>query len=106
MIHYETLLENVTDIITKCDNYFITKCDRIFQQNVSGFLLQNATVILQNAAIITNCDNFITKCSSYYKMWCLLQIATDHIFILLTRIISKTNVMVGIKTTWLGKKPE
>ena len=106
MIHYETLLQNATDIITKCDNYFITKCDRVFQQNVSGFLLQNATVILQNATIITNCDDFITKCSSYYKMWRLLQIATDHIFILLTRIISKTNVIVGIKITWLGKKPE
>ena len=42
--------------------YFITKCDKSLLQNVSGFLLQNATVLLQNATI-------------YYKMWRLLQIA-------------------------------
>ena len=35
--------------------YFITKCDKSLLQNVSGFLLQNATVLLQNATI-------------YYKM--------------------------------------
>ena len=61
LIHYDSLLQNATDIITKCDSYFITKCDRNLLQNVSGFLLQNATVI-------TNCDNFITKCDRYYKL--------------------------------------
>ena len=71
MIHYDTLLQNATDIITKCDSYFITKCDRSLLQNASGFLLQNATVI-------TNCDDFITKCDSYYIMRCLLQIAAVH----------------------------
>ena len=41
--------------------YFITKCDKSLLQNVSGFLLQNATVLLQNATIITKCD-------VYYKL--------------------------------------
>ena len=51
MIHYDTLLQHATDIITKCDSYFITKCDRS--------LLQNVTVLLQNATFITNCDSTI-----------------------------------------------
>ena len=42
----DSLLQNVTDIITKCDNYFITKCDRSVLQNASGFLLQSATFLL------------------------------------------------------------
>ena len=39
MIHYDTLLQNETDSITKCDCYFLTKC-----------------------------DNFITKCDICYKL--------------------------------------
>ena len=61
MIHYDSLLKNATDIITKCNSYFITKCDRSLLKNALGFLLQNATVLLRNATVITNCDNFITK---------------------------------------------
>ena len=76
LIHYDTLLQNATDIITKCDSYFITKCDRGLLQSASGFLLQNATVLLQNAMVITYCDDYITKCDSYYKMRRLLQIVT------------------------------
>ena len=60
LIHYDTLLQNVTDIITKCGSYFITKCDTSFIQNASGFLLQNATVLLQNATVITKWFDFIT----------------------------------------------
>ena len=37
-------------------------------QNASGFLLENATVLLQNTVVITRCIDFITKCGSYYKM--------------------------------------
>ena len=69
LVRYESydcsLLQNATDIITKCDSFFITKCDRSS--------LQNATVLLQNAKVIRNCD-FITKCdnlrhySQYPKM--------------------------------------
>ena len=68
LIRYDSLLQNATDIITKCDSKFITKCSRSLLQNTSGFLLQNATILLQNATVITNCDNFITKWDVYYKV--------------------------------------
>ena len=74
LIHYDSLLQNAADIITKCDSYFITKCDRSLLQHASSFLLQNVTVLLQNAMVIPNCDHFITKCNSYYKMRRILQI--------------------------------
>ena len=61
LIHYGTLLQNVTDIITKCDSYFITKCDKSLLQNASGFLSQNATILLPNATVIIKCD-------VYYKL--------------------------------------
>ena len=66
LIHYDSLLQNATDIITKCDSYFVTKCDRSLLQNASYFLLKDATILLQNATVITNCDNthglcFISK---------------------------------------------
>ena len=57
----EILLQNVTIILL---------------QNASGFLLQIATVLVQNATIITKCNDFVTKSNSYYKMRHLLQIAT------------------------------
>ena len=57
LFHYNTLLQNVTDIITKCDSYFITK------YAISGFLLENATVIT-NALILLQYATFITKCVS------------------------------------------
>ena len=44
MIHCDSLLQNATDVITKCPHYFITKCGRTLLQN------------------------FITKCDSYYKL--------------------------------------
>ena len=69
MICYDNLLQNATNVITKCDSYFIIKRDRSLLQNASVFLLQNATVI-------TKSRDFITKCDSYYKMRRLLQIAT------------------------------
>ena len=61
LIHYDSLLQNAIDIITKCDSYFITKCDRSLLQNASGVLLQNETVLLQKVTIITKCD-------VYYKL--------------------------------------
>ena len=74
LIRYHKLLQNVTDVITKYDNYFITKRDRSLLQNVSGYLLQNVTVLLQSATVITKYDDFIinatviTKCDVYYKL--------------------------------------
>ena len=43
------LLQNATA-------FFITKCDRSLLQNASGFLLKNATVLLENATVLTKCD--------------------------------------------------
>ena len=42
---------DATDIITKCDSYFITKCDTS--------VIQNVTVFLQNATVIKNCNKTI-----------------------------------------------
>ena len=66
LIRYDSLLQNVTDVITKCDSYFITNYGRSLLQNASGFLLQNGTVLLQNAIVITKCDDFMTKSDVYY----------------------------------------
>ena len=66
LICYDSLLQNATDVIAKCDNYFITKRDRILLQNASGFLLQNATVLLQNATVIAKCDIYF-KLRQYNK---------------------------------------
>ena len=71
LTRYDSLLQNATDIITKCDSYYVTKCDRSLLQNASGFLLQNATefyhkirqllqvakILLQNATFIANCNS-------------------------------------------------
>ena len=59
LIHYGSLLQNATDIITKCD--------RSLLQDASGFLLQNATVLLQNATILLQNVTVFTKYDVYYK---------------------------------------
>ena len=72
-IRHDSLLQNATDIITKCDSYFITKCDRFFITKYDSFykirrfyykmrqLLQNTATLFQNATVITKCD-------VYYKL--------------------------------------
>ena len=75
LICYNSLLQNATDVITKCDSYFFSKCDRSLLQNASAFYYkmrqfyykmrqssQIATTSLQNATVITKCD-------VYYKLW-------------------------------------
>ena len=57
MIHSDSLSQNATDIVRKCDSYFITKCERSLLQNVSGFLLQNGTASLPNVTVITSSDS-------------------------------------------------
>ena len=69
LIHYDSLLQNATDINTKCDSYFITKCDRSLFENSPGFLLQNATVI--------------TKSVVYYKL-----LRYTHLLIYLNSLIN------------------
>ena len=99
LICYASLLQNATDVITKCDSFFITKRDRSLLQNGSGFLLQNATEVYNKMRQVFyyKCDSFITKCDSYYKMRRfyykmrqLLQNAT--ILLQNTTVITKCNV--------------
>ena len=74
----DTLFQNATDVITKCDSYLTAKCGKSLLQNVQAFyykmrqfynkmqeLLQNETILLQNRTVITKCDNLITKCDNY-----------------------------------------
>ena len=68
LIRYDSLLQNATDVITKCDSCFITKCDRSLLQSASGFLLKNATVLLQNGTIWLQNATVITKCDVCYKL--------------------------------------
>ena len=44
------------------DSYLITKCDKILLQNVSGFLSQNGTVVLQIATVTIKCDVYYKMC--------------------------------------------
>ena len=37
LVHCNSLLQNVTDIITKCDSYFIAKCGKSLFPNASVF---------------------------------------------------------------------
>ena len=47
-------------------------------RNVSGFLLQNVTTLLQIATVIAKCNDFITKGKSDYKIRHLLQNSSLH----------------------------
>ena len=51
LIHYNSLLQIATDIIAKCEDYFITKCVTFF---------------------ITKCDSYYKLRRFYYKMRKLL----------------------------------
>ena len=48
LIRYDSLLQNATDIITKCDSKFITKCENF---------VKKMRHLLQNSTFITNCDS-------------------------------------------------
>ena len=52
LIHYNSLLQTATDIITKCDS-FITKCDSYYELQPFYY---NMRQLLQNARFITKCD--------------------------------------------------
>ena len=74
LVDYNTLLQNATDVITKCDNYFIEKCGKSLLQVVLAFSLQNATtILLQNTTKVCYkmCQLLYYKMrhgDSYYKM--------------------------------------
>ena len=49
LVHYDSALQNATDIITKCDSYFITKRDKVYYKMRRFYckmrqLLQNASI--------------------------------------------------------------
>ena len=56
-IHHDTLLQNATDIITKCNSSFITQCNKGLLQNATNFNYKKwqITILLQNAIVITKC---------------------------------------------------
>ena len=65
LVHYDTLSQKATAIITKCDRYFITKYDKSLLKNASSFLLKKVTNVLENETVFTNCKNFIKKWDNY-----------------------------------------
>ena len=67
LIHYDSLSQNATDVITKCNSYFVTKWDKVYYKMCQIFLLQNVIVLLQNATVNTKCD-----------VYCKLQQYTRH----------------------------
>ena len=70
LIHYDTLLQNVTDIITKCDSYFIAKiyASEVFyyiqqQTSVSNSTFQSSNLLVfteEDSITIKNLLNFVT----------------------------------------------
>ena len=59
MIHYGALLQNATDIITKCDSYFITRYDNY---NKMRCLLQITTVesVYENFHLFKDLENLVS----------------------------------------------
>ena len=61
LVHYDTFLQNATDIITKCDSYFIyrmqqrfiTKCYSYYKMRRFYYKMRQ---LLQNATFNTKCD--------------------------------------------------
>ena len=77
LIHCNSLLQILTDIITKCGRQFITKCIKFFITKCDSFitkcdsLLQIAMILLQNATVITKCDIcYVTVQTLYVSRSC------------------------------------
>ena len=94
-IHYDSLLQNAIDLIAKCNDYFITKCGRSLLQNASGFLLQNATVLLQNATVIISFYVFFYVFTSSQSKYEIKDSKT--IFLDLTIMSKKINRTLAIE---------
>ena len=46
LVHYDTLLQNLTNIVAKCNGYLIIKSNKSLLQQVSGTSLQTETDLL------------------------------------------------------------
>ena len=93
LIHYDSLLQNATDIITKCDSYCITKCDKMCQVFYYKMrqLLQIATILLQSATFIINCDSRIGNAlfGSFKNSYVYCRVGCNVVYLnVLPRIIS------------------
>ena len=84
MIHYDSLLQNATDIITKCNSYFIRKCDateiyykmrQVFYYKMRQFYYKMRQ-LLQNATAITKCKVYC-KLRQYTEQFNLLKMEED-----------------------------
>ena len=64
LIPYDSLLQNTTDVITKCDSYFITKWDSYYKM---GQFYNKMRQILQSAIFIKNCNSTTTYLTCYSK---------------------------------------
>ena len=74
-VYHDTLLQNPTDIITKCNRYHY-KMQQISLQNarqLSYYKMRQNFITKRVRIFITKWDSCITNCDSYYKMRCLLQ---------------------------------
>ena len=60
LAHYDTLWQNATDIITKCDESLLENCIRLFITKCHSF--------------IESCNSYCKMCLFYYKMRQLLQL--------------------------------
>ena len=78
LVHYDTILKNATDIITKCDKSLF-QCVRF---------------------LIIKCDNFITKCKGYYKMQ---QFYYKMRLLLQNALVHRTSFFTALVWTFLEK---
>ena len=68
---YDSLLQNATDVITKCVWFFITKCDSFITKCNTYYKIPRFCYkmrqLLENATFITNCDstNMLHKCRRF-----------------------------------------
>ena len=106
LVYYNTLLQNATDIITKCNSFFITKCDKsLLKKCVRFFIIKCDKNLLEKHVrfFITKCDSFMTNCDSYYKMhriyYKMRQLLKNTSFI--TKCVS-TKVKVKVTSTFFS----
>ena len=82
MIHYDSLSQNATDIITKYDSYFITKYDSFLTKCYSYYKVRlfyyKMQELFQNATFITNCDSKIYKGDYLSEISLEPDVATDE----------------------------
>ena len=77
LIRYDCLLQNATDVITKCADILLQNATEVYYKMRQFYykmrqLLENATISLQNATVITKCDVYC-KLRQYRCRQCLFR---------------------------------